>query len=67
MFAFLRSIAVRVHSATLRLRGSGDRGSFTTEMVLGITIAIAIATVVGTILVSEFTDAAKSIDLGVDR
>lgn len=46
---------------------SDDAGSSTTEWVLTIMVAITIATVVGGILISEFTTAAESIDLGVDR
>ncbi|WP_306369675.1 hypothetical protein [Nocardiopsis sp. CC223A] len=44
-----------------------DRGSASTEWLLTIMVAIAIATVVGGILVTEFTTAAESIDLGVTR
>ena len=46
---------------------TSDAGSATTEWVLTIMVAITIATVVGGILISEFTTAAESIDLGVDR
>ncbi|MBB5492271.1 hypothetical protein HNR07_003408 [Nocardiopsis metallicus] len=35
--------------------------------MLTIMVAITIATVVGGILISEFTSAAESIDLGVNR
>lgn len=43
-----------------------DLGSSTTEWVLTIMVAITIATVVGGILVTEFTTAAEAIDLGVN-
>ena len=46
---------------------TSDAGSSTTEWVLTIMVAITIATVVGGILISEFTSAAESIDLGVNR
>lgn len=46
---------------------TSDAGSSTTEWVLTIMVAITIATVVGGILISEFTSAAESIDLGVSR
>lgn len=55
------------HAHRLRPRARDDRGSATTEMVLAIMVAITIATVVGGILLTEFTSAARSIDLGVDR
>lgn len=48
-------------------RVTSDAGSSTTEWVLTIMVAITIATVVGGILISEFTSAAESIDLGVNR
>lgn len=46
---------------------TSDAGSSTTEWVLTIMVAITIATVVGGILIGEFTSAAESIDLGVNR
>ncbi|WP_255499297.1 hypothetical protein [Nocardiopsis sp. Huas11] len=42
-------------------------GAATTEWILMIVVAITIATVVGGILVQEFTTAAESINLGVNR
>ncbi|MEE2038930.1 hypothetical protein Q8791_17060 [Nocardiopsis sp. CT-R113] len=48
-------------------KATSDAGSATTEWVLTIMVAITIATVVGAILVGEFTTAAESIDLGVNR
>ncbi|GAA4899299.1 hypothetical protein [Streptomonospora salina] len=42
-----------------------ERGSYTTELIIGITIVVAITAVVGPILIDTFTDAAKNIDLGV--
>ncbi len=44
-----------------------DAGSATTDWILIIVVSITIATVVGGILVGEFTTAAESIDLGVNR
>ena len=51
----------------VRLRPSrqSDRGSYTTELVIGITIVVAITAVVGPILTDTFAQAAESIDLGV--
>ncbi|WP_017559395.1 hypothetical protein [Nocardiopsis baichengensis] len=49
------------------IAGRGDRGSHTTEIVIGITIIVAITAVVGPILTQTFTDAAKSIDLGITK
>lgn len=46
---------------------TSDAGAATTEWILVIVVSIAIATVVGGILVGEFTTAAESIDLGVNR
>ncbi|WP_211715640.1 hypothetical protein [Nocardiopsis sp. MG754419] len=48
-------------------KATTDAGSSTTEWVLTIMVAITIATVVGGILIGEFTSAAESIDLGVNR
>ncbi|GAA1105137.1 hypothetical protein [Nocardiopsis composta] len=58
----------RISSAVAaRLAMGGDRGSHTTEIVIGITIVVAITAVVGPILTDTFTDAAKSIDLGITK
>ncbi|WP_159944616.1 hypothetical protein [Nocardiopsis sp. FR6] len=46
---------------------SADAGSATTDWILIIMVSITIATVVGGILIGEFTTAAESIDLGVNR
>ncbi|CAL9330693.1 hypothetical protein SUDANB121_00075 [Nocardiopsis dassonvillei] len=46
---------------------TSDKGAATTEWILVIVVSIAIATTVGGILVGEFTTAAESIDLGVNR
>lgn len=46
---------------------TSDAGSATTDWILIIVVSITIATVVGGILVGEFTTAAESIDLGVNR
>ncbi len=43
-----------------------DAGAATTDWILMIMVSITIATAVGAILVSEFTTAAESIDLGVN-
>lgn len=50
-----------------RRGAADDRGSASTEWLLTIMVAITIATVVGGILIGEFTTAAESIDLGVTR
>ena len=50
-----------------RIARRGDRGSHTTEIVIGITIIVAITAVVGPILTQTFTDAAQSIDLGITK
>lgn len=52
---------------TPQRRVTSDAGAATTEWILVIVVSIAIATVVGGILVGEFTTAAESIDLGVNR
>ncbi|MFL1375764.1 hypothetical protein [Nocardiopsis protaetiae] len=58
----------RIRAWVVPRRGADDdRGSASTEWLLTIMVAIAIATVVGGILVTEFTTAAESIDLGVRR
>ncbi|GHD36550.1 hypothetical protein GCM10007147_43960 [Nocardiopsis kunsanensis] len=44
-----------------------DTGAATTDWILMIMVSITIATAVGAILVNEFTTAAESIDLGVNR
>ncbi|WP_067964062.1 hypothetical protein [Nocardiopsis trehalosi] len=44
-----------------------DRGSHTTEFIIGITIVVGIATVVGAVLMDTFTGAAESIDLGLAK
>ncbi|MEV2279423.1 hypothetical protein AB0I72_27985 [Nocardiopsis sp. NPDC049922] len=48
-------------------KAMSDAGSATTDWILIIMVSITIATVVGGILVTEFTTAAESIDLGVAR
>ncbi|MBX9388827.1 hypothetical protein LG943_11070 [Streptomonospora sp. S1-112] len=57
-------------AATLRARHAalrGDRGSYTTEIVIGITIVVAITAVVGPILTDTFAQAARDIDLGITK
>ena len=50
-----------------RWKAASDRGSHTTEIVIGITIVVAITAVVGPILTDAFTEAAQSIDLGITK
>ncbi|MCY9787107.1 hypothetical protein KIK06_24795 [Nocardiopsis sp. EMB25] len=46
---------------------TSDAGSATTDWILIILVSITIATVVGGILTKEFTTAAESVNLGVNR
>jgi hypothetical protein len=56
-----------LHRLRERLRSAGrDRGSYTTELIMGIAVAVGIATAVGAILTGHFTGAAESLDLGID-
>ncbi|NYH51328.1 hypothetical protein HNR06_000917 [Nocardiopsis arvandica] len=68
MEGFLRRARDRVRTWLTPAQGvAGDAGSATTDWILIIMVSITIATVVGGILIGEFTTAAKSIDLGVNR
>ncbi|MFV2198837.1 hypothetical protein [Nocardiopsis sp. LOL_012] len=68
MQGLLRRARGRVHARlTPKHTVTSDAGSASAEFVLIIMVAITIATVVGAILVQEFTTAAESIDLGVNR
>ncbi len=68
MKGVFRRLRTRVRSWLIPShRATADTGSATTEWILMIMVAITIATVVGGILVAEFTTAAESIDLGVNR
>lgn len=60
--AYIRLIACFVPSRPVER----DAGAATTDWILMIMVSITIATAVGAILVSEFTTAAESIDLGVN-
>lgn len=68
MRGFLRRAHTRVRTWLFPSHGvKGDAGSATTDWILIIMVSITIATVVGGILIGEFTTAAESIDLGVNR
>lgn len=68
MKGFLRHARNRVRTwITPPRKATVDAGSATTDWILVIMVSITIATVVGGILVGEFTTAAESIDLGVNR
>ena len=60
----LRVLAARLHAPR---DCRGDRGSFTTEWMLGIVAVVAISGAVAAILIPAFTDAASSIDLGITK
>lgn len=68
MKALLRRAHTRARTWLLPSQGvAEDTGSATTDWILIIMVSITIATVVGGILIGEFTTAAESIDLGVNR
>lgn len=68
MKGFLRHVQRRVRTWIIPpRRANAEAGSATTDWILVIMVSITIATVVGGILVGEFTTAAESIDLGVNR
>ncbi|GAB3214233.1 hypothetical protein GCM10027294_52910 [Marinactinospora endophytica] len=63
MFAYQLATMFRDRYVTLR----GGRGSYTTEIVIGIPIVAAITAVVGPILTDAFARAARDIDLGITK
>ncbi|PSK96165.1 hypothetical protein CLV63_11247 [Murinocardiopsis flavida] len=63
MFRLGAALARALHRRT---RARGDAGEQTTGFILIVALAVSIALTVGAILTSTLTDAAESIDLGIE-